>query len=107
MSNTTSHLVGPHPQPLTLSLVELDRVVGGASSSPDPTSVAKRAADNKPGHGSVDIYGYGEPSNNKYGVGAEVRHRISKQWSVFGRGQVGTKDGKPDNSIMGGFRFQW
>jgi len=88
----------------SLSLDDLSRVIGGESAT-DPTAVAKRASDNKPGHGSLDLFGYLE--SERKGVGAEVRHAITPHLSVFGRGQIGVKNDKPDNSIMGGVRIGW
>ena len=90
-----------------IALADLEHVTGGETV--DPTAVAKRAAEHKPGHGSIDIFGYGQSTgtSNSAGVGAEVRQRLNPNISVFGRGTVGTKDDKPDASIMGGFRVEW
>lgn len=87
----------------------LDRVVGGAgtssSSAPDASAIAKRASDLKPGKNQLDVYGYHSTTTD--GVGAEYLHRFNDNVSLFGQGTVGTKDNKPDASVMGGLRFQW
>lgn len=94
-----------------LSLDALDRVVGGASGassggpSADPTAALKRAADQKAGKNSLDLYGYSETT--KQGVGAEYRRKLNPNTSIFLNGHVGTKDDKPDNGVMGGIRFEW
>ena len=77
----------------------------GASSTPDATAVAKRASDLKPGKNQLDVYGYHSTTTD--GVGAEYLHRFNDNVSLFGQGTVGTKDNKPDASVMGGLRFQW
>jgi hypothetical protein len=87
----------------TLSLDDLARVTGGDSS--DPTAGLKRAADQKVGTNSVDLYGYQTTTTS--GVGAEYRRKLTPNVSVFGSGHVGTKDNKPDNGVMGGIRFEW
>jgi hypothetical protein len=91
-----------------LDITALDRVTGGAGSSgpsSDPISAAKRAADQKAGRNSLDIYGYSE--TDRQGLGGEYRRRLNPNTSIFLNGHVGTKDNKPDNGVMGGIRFEW
>jgi hypothetical protein len=91
-----------------ISLDLLARVIGGAStgsSAPDASAIAKRASDLKPGKNQLDVYGYHSTTTD--GVGAEYLHRFNDNVSLFGQGTVGTKDNKPDASVMGGLRFQW
>lgn len=92
---------------------ELATILGGAaaatkpaSGSPDAQSALGRAAQQKPGTGSIDIFGYGQ-SDGSAGVGVEARQRITPSISIFGQGKVGVKDNKPDDSVMGGIRFEW
>ena len=87
----------------TIKRCELDRVAGGQAS--DPTAGLKRAADQKKGKHSLDLFGYAE--TNRQGVGAEYRRRLDDNVSIFGRGTMGMKDNKPDNGIQGGIRFEW
>lgn len=96
----------------TLSLDDLATVIGGASksagkSSADPMSGLSRAAQEKPGKTSVDVFGYANDNDQSAGFGVEARHRFTPNVSVFGQGKVGVKDGKQDDSIMGGIRFEW
>jgi hypothetical protein len=91
-----------------ISLDLLDTVVGGASTgsgAPDASAIAKRASDLKPGKNQLDVYGYHSTTTD--GVGAEYLHRFNDNVSIFANGTVGTKDDKPDASVMGGVRFQW
>jgi hypothetical protein len=90
---------------LPIGVDDLARVVGGASSSPDGTAALKRAAEQKPGTSSLDLYGYA--ATGTQGVGAEYRHRFTPNVSVFANGHVGTKDNVPDTGIMGGVRIDW
>jgi len=93
---------------MTISNDDLLRVTGGASassSSPDPTAGLKRAADQKVGKNSIDIFGY--QTNTTNGAGIEYRRRLNDNISVFANGHVGTKDGNPDDGVMGGIRFDW
>jgi hypothetical protein len=87
----------------TINKLELQRVVGGESV--DPTAGLKRAADQKRGKNSLDLFGYSE--THRQGAGAEYRRRLNDNVSIFGRGTIGTKDNKPDNGIQGGIRFEW
>lgn len=82
---------------------DLSRVGGGQAA--DPTAGLKRAADQKQGQNSLDIFGYSE--TNRQGAGVEYRRRINPNISIFGRGTMGTKDNKPDSGIQGGIRFEW
>jgi hypothetical protein len=97
----------------TLSLAELADVVGGAStktagkSSHDPLSGLARAAQEKPGKTSVDVFGYANDADQSAGIGVEARHRFTPNVSVFAQGKAGVKDGKQDDSVMGGIRFEW
>lgn len=86
----------------TLSRGDLSRVTGGAD---DATAALKRAEGQKVGRNSVDLYGY--QTSTTSGVGAEYRRKLNDNVSVFANGQIGTKDNKPDNRIMGGIRFEW
>lgn len=86
----------------TLSHDELSGVTGGAD---DGTAALKRAQQQKVGRNSVDLYGY--QTSTTSGVGAEYRRKLDDNVSVFANGQIGTKDNKPDNRIMGGIRFEW
>lgn len=88
-----------------LSLDDLLCVTGGEGGTPDGVAPLNRAGQAKPGHGSLDLFGYSE--TNRTGIGVEARHRITPNISVFGSGRVGTKDNKPDNGVMGGVRFEW
>jgi hypothetical protein len=96
-----------------LSLDELASVVGGAAtkssgkSSADPLSGLSRAAQEKPGKSSIDIFGYANDADQSAGIGVEARHRFNPNISVFGQAKAGVKDGKPDDSVMGGIRFEW
>ena len=97
----------------SLSLDELACVTGGAStapagkSSPDPLSGLSRAAQEKPGKTSVDIFGYAQDSDQSAGIGVEARHRFTPNVSVFAQGKAGVKNGASDDSVMGGIRFEW
>jgi hypothetical protein len=85
-----------------LSLDELSRVTGGAD---DATAALKRAESQKVGRNSVDLYGY--QTSTSSGVGAEYRRKLNDNVSIFANGQLGTKDDRPDNRVMGGIRFEW
>jgi hypothetical protein len=89
---------------MTINNDDLVRVTGGQVSS-DPTAGLKRAAEQKAGKNSIDVFGYQTSTTN--GVGAEYRRRLDDNISVFANGHVGTKDGKDDNGVMGGIRFDW
>jgi hypothetical protein len=96
----------------SLSLDQLACVTGGASatpskSSPDPLSGLARAAQEKPGKTSVDIFGYAQDSDQSAGIGVEARHRFTPNVSVFGQAKAGVKNGANDDSVMGGIRFEW
>ena len=58
---------------MTLSLDDLAHVTGGQSA--DPTAGLKRAAEQKAGKNSLDLYGYQTTTTN--GVGAEYRRRLT------------------------------
>lgn len=88
---------------MTISTLDLERVVGGQAV--DPTAGLKRAADQKAGKNSLDMFGYSE--TNRQGVGVEYRRKLNDNISIFGRGTMGMKDNKPDNGIQGGIRFEW
>ncbi|MEO8844087.1 MAG: hypothetical protein ABI591_02620 [Kofleriaceae bacterium] len=92
---------------------ELSTILGGAaaatkssSGSPDAQSALGRAAQQKSGTGSLDVFGYGQ-SDGSAGIGVEARQRLTPSISIFGQGKVGVKDNKPDDSVMGGIRFEW
>jgi hypothetical protein len=87
----------------TINDDDLLHVVGGEST--DPTAGLKRAAEQKAGKNSIDIFGY--QTNTTNGVGAEYRRRLNDNISVFANGHVGNKDGKADDGVMGGIRFDW
>lgn len=88
-------------------------VTGGAAaasagkSSPDPMSGLSRAAQEKPGKTSIDIFGYAQDSDHSAGIGVEARHRFTPNISVFGQAKAGMKNGQNDDSVMGGIRFEW
>jgi hypothetical protein len=88
-----------------LSKVSLDELSGVTGGADDAIAALKRAEQQKVGRNSVDLYGY--QTSTTSGVGAEYRRRLNDNVSVFANGQIGTKDSKPDNRVMGGIRFEW
>jgi hypothetical protein len=87
----------------TLQLTDLEGVHGGQVA--DAVNAGNRAAANKKGKGSLDIFGYN--GTEKKGVGAELRHRLNDNTSIYVNGYTGTKNDKPDSGVMGGIRFEW
>lgn len=98
----------------SISLEQLAGVTGGAatkksssSGSPDPQAGLARAAQEKVGKNSIDIFGYGQ-TDGSAGAGIEARRRLSPNASVFGQVKgVVDASGTPSGSVMGGIRIEW
>ncbi|MFT3699669.1 MAG: hypothetical protein QM831_41355 [Kofleriaceae bacterium] len=97
----------------TLTSLDLATVTGGASStkssgsSLDPQSGLARAAQEKPGKNSIDIFAQGA-TDGSASVGVEARRRLNTNTSIFGQVKGGVDStGAPSGSVMGGIRFEW